>query len=30
MIADFHRSELAGAVLPNLVGFSDWDVFRVH
>ena len=26
MIADLHDSELAGAVLPNVVGFTDGEV----
>ncbi len=30
VIADLDGPELAGAVLPNLVGFTDWDVVGGH
>ena len=30
VIADLHNLELAGAVLPNLFGFTDWGVIGGH
>jgi hypothetical protein len=30
VIADLHSPELAGAVVPYLVGFTDWDVVDGH
>jgi hypothetical protein len=30
VVADIHGSELAGAVLPNLVGITDWEIVGGH